>query len=218
MSCQGTAYFIAGLSGLSVGYILRVLLVLFVFQAAVSATIAGADTCKGDFDIDGDVDCFDLTEFLTRFGRMDLNAGCNGDFNHDGDVDGLDLAIFAGSFGQTGCNLPEPEVTLSADPQSITFGESCTLSWISVNAVSAFLDHGIGDVLTNGSLVVTPSETKTYTLTVNGGGGTAADTATVNVQNLIPGCSESGGDFPIIIDTPFNGSVIGVCQTSCRLN
>jgi len=63
------------------------------------------DTCKGNFDGDGDVDGSDLAVFAADFGRTDCDTDppCQGDFDNDGDVDGSDLAIFAADFGRTDC-------------------------------------------------------------------------------------------------------------------
>lgn len=74
-----------------------------------------------------------------------------------------------------------PEVTLTAVPDSIQFGESSTLSWSSTNAVSATLDPGIGEVPVSGSIEVFPTETTTYTIEVTGPGGSASASATVTV-------------------------------------
>lgn len=76
---------------------------------------------------------------------------------------------------------PAPTVSLSAAPTSITAGNSATLSWTSSNADSVSIDNGIGTVDPSGSLSVTPSATTTYTITAAGPGGTATNTATVEV-------------------------------------
>ncbi|WP_446007896.1 hypothetical protein [Candidatus Electrothrix sp.] len=77
---------------------------------------------------------------------------------------------------------PAPTVTISADPTSITAGDSSTLNWISTNADSVSIDKGIGTVDLNGSVAVAPTETSTYTITATGAGGTATDTVTVEVS------------------------------------
>ena len=76
---------------------------------------------------------------------------------------------------------PPPEVTFSADPSSIELGESSTLSWTTTNADTATIDQEVGSVGLNGSYVVSPQETTTYTLTATGLGGTATKNTTVNV-------------------------------------
>ena len=45
--------------------------------------------------------------------------------------------------------VPEPTVTISAEPLSIMKGASTTLSWSSTDATSAEIDQGIGSVGVN---------------------------------------------------------------------
>ncbi|MBK8198176.1 MAG: RHS repeat protein [Acidobacteria bacterium] len=65
---------------------------------------------------------------------------------------------------------PLPTCTLSASPSTILVGQSTTLTWTSANASSASINNGVGSVtpVVGGSVVVTPSVTTTYTLTVTG--------------------------------------------------
>ncbi len=77
--------------------------------------------------------------------------------------------------------LQPPHVTITSQPQTITEGDSSTLTWISDNADTAALDNGIGQVDVNGSLSVSPSDTGTYTITAQGPGGTATASATITV-------------------------------------
>ncbi len=79
-----------------------------------------------------------------------------------------------------------PTVTLAASPASIMAGSSAVLSWTSTNAASAAIDNGIGDVLINGSLSVTPAATTTYMITVTNTVLTAAATAKVTVVVVKP--------------------------------
>ena len=76
---------------------------------------------------------------------------------------------------------PPPEITFSANSESIIKGESCTLSWEISNADAITIDNGIGSVSSSGSTVVTPQETTTYTITATGSGGIATDSLTVTV-------------------------------------
>lgn len=80
---------------------------------------------------------------------------------------------------------PTPTCTLIATPATLTLGETTTLSWTSANATSAAIDNGIGAVspVAGGSIVITPSASGIYTLTVNGpagGSNTASASVTVN--------------------------------------
>jgi RHS repeat-associated protein len=79
-----------------------------------------------------------------------------------------------------------PEITFSADPQTITLGESSTLAWDVIDADNISIDPGIGSVDPNGSYEVFPAETTTYTLTAVGAGGTTTENVTVSVNIPLP--------------------------------
>ena len=81
---------------------------------------------------------------------------------------------------------PPPTVSINATPDTITFGGSFTLSWDSTEALSCFIEPGIGDVETSGSIILSPIETTTYTITATGQGGTASSTTTVTVSYPVP--------------------------------
>jgi hypothetical protein len=72
--------------------------------------------------------------------------------------------------------------SFSASPATITAGNSTVLTWSVSNASSVWIDNGIGLVGTSGSITVSPGSTTTYTLTVNGCGGTSAKVVTVTVN------------------------------------
>ncbi len=74
-----------------------------------------------------------------------------------------------------------PIVSISAAPETISRGESSTLSWTSIHADVCAIEPGIGNVDPNGSTTVLPTETTTYTITATGPGGTATDQAVVTV-------------------------------------
>ena len=76
----------------------------------------------------------------------------------------------------------EPTVTIAADPETITAGQgSATLTWCATRADDASIDPDIGTVNTSGSIAVSPMATTTYTITAFGPGGSAVDTATIEV-------------------------------------
>lgn len=79
-----------------------------------------------------------------------------------------------------------PTITLQASPVTIMAGSSATLSWTSTNAATAVMDNGIGDVLINGSITVTPAITTTYSITVSNTVLTAAATVKVTVILVKP--------------------------------
>ena len=80
----------------------------------------------------------------------------------------------------------QPDIrSFTASPDSITVGESATLSWDEVtNATLVEIDHGIGEVSTPGSRGVSPETTTTYTLTATGCGGTVTQPVTITVNPL----------------------------------
>ncbi|MCJ7667576.1 MAG: hypothetical protein MUP04_04720, partial [Anaerolineae bacterium] len=84
---------------------------------------------------------------------------------------------------------PGPPVIefFTASPDTITAGESTTLSWGLVsNATGVVIDQGIGGVGTPGSTVVSPGSTTTYTMTAIGLGGTDTASVTVTVNPAAP--------------------------------
>ncbi|HTO88742.1 MAG TPA: OmpA family protein [Thermoanaerobaculia bacterium] len=83
---------------------------------------------------------------------------------------------------------PAPTIiSFSASPASVDQGKCATLSWSSVNAKSAEIDHGVGSVEAgDGSKQVCPSSTTTYTLTATGAGGSKTSSTTVTVNAAAP--------------------------------
>lgn len=82
-------------------------------------------------------------------------------------------------------NLP-PTAALTATPSTIVAGTSTTLTFSSANATTAALGPGAASVPTNGSLVVSPGATTTFTFLVTGPGGSASAQATVTVAPAAP--------------------------------
>jgi hypothetical protein len=84
---------------------------------------------------------------------------------------------------QQGCPGPPHIGFITVSPNTITAGQSATLSWGAVtNANTAVIDNGIGGVATPGSTSVAPGSTTTYTLTASGCGGTVSKSATLTVR------------------------------------
>jgi len=107
---------------------------------------------------------------------------------------------------------PAPNTSISADQASIMNGETALLSWSSAHADSAVIDNGIGAVSVNGSTTVSPAATTSYTIRVEGPGGTATDSVTINVNDpstvsisATPTTIEQGGSS-ILSWTSANGS------------
>jgi hypothetical protein len=75
--------------------------------------------------------------------------------------------------------LPVRITTFTAQPVSITPGQSVTLTWATENPQTISIDP-LGRVAPRGTLTLTPSATTTYTLSVTGAGN-SADKRTVTV-------------------------------------
>jgi len=74
----------------------------------------------------------------------------------------------------------------SANPATITAGQSSTLSWNSVNANNVVITPGIGAVDKTGTVSVKPAQTTTYTVRALGDGGNATCNITVTVNAGVP--------------------------------
>ncbi|MDA3895089.1 MAG: PASTA domain-containing protein [Desulfobacteraceae bacterium] len=81
------------------------------------------------------------------------------------------------------CQNP-PTVDLSVMPDTIIEGQSAELSWISDFALETSIDNGIGDVVLNSSMTVSPIETTTYTITASNVGASMSDSVTLTVIPL----------------------------------
>ncbi len=70
----------------------------------------------------------------------------------------------------------------SANPATILPGQQSTLTWVIMNATSATISPGVGNVDPHtGSVSVSPSATTTYTLSATGANGTINQSVTVTV-------------------------------------
>jgi hypothetical protein len=74
-----------------------------------------------------------------------------------------------------------PSVTLSASPATLVPGQSSSLSWSAIGAVSCAA-LWTASTSPTGSQVVTPGSTTTYAITCTGPGGTAGASVTVTVS------------------------------------
>lgn len=84
---------------------------------------------------------------------------------------------------------PVPAVSFVASPASIAPGSSSTLTWASVNATSCVGTNFSTGGLTSGSISVSPSSTKTYTVTCSGPGGSVVAFQTLIVTAPLPTCT-----------------------------
>ncbi len=101
------------------------------------------------------------------------------------------LPTYNNSGGQTSppppSPTPAPTVSLSANPTSVTSGNSSTLTWSSTNATSCTASNGwSGTKSTSGTQSVTPTANTTYTLTCTGSGGNSNTSTSVTVASAPP--------------------------------
>jgi len=82
---------------------------------------------------------------------------------------------------QLGPPQTSPNVALSASPASAQAGQTVTLTWSSTNATSIILEPSLGLVAPQGSLIVRPTQSMTYTVTATGPGGSAQANAKVTI-------------------------------------
>jgi hypothetical protein len=74
----------------------------------------------------------------------------------------------------------KPMAAIYADPEHLdVVGQPSTLTWVFSNADTCEIDQGIGPVEPGGSILVSPQQTTTYTITATGPGGIAKDHVTV---------------------------------------
>ncbi len=94
--------------------------------------------------------------------------------------------------------VPEPTVTITANPDTIHAGNSSILTWNSTNADNCVISPRVGNVPVNGSIEVFPTETTTYTVTATGLGGSASANITVTVINTPP-VANAGHDQSVFV-------------------
>jgi len=79
-----------------------------------------------------------------------------------------------------------PTISITASPATIFSGSSSMLTWSSTGAITASINPGIGSVPVNGSLIVSPRKTKTYTITVRNSSGYRTASVKVTVKPARP--------------------------------
>jgi len=76
---------------------------------------------------------------------------------------------------------PRPTVTITADRTIINKGDSVQLTWATIDATFASIAPEIGEVTAQGSTIVKPIESTTYSITVTGPGGSADASVRISV-------------------------------------
>jgi len=70
---------------------------------------------------------------------------------------------------------------VQASPSTVERGQQATLTWKTQNATSVVIDGGVGNVAENGSVVITPRESSTFTAIAKGPGGEGRSSTRVTV-------------------------------------
>ncbi len=87
-----------------------------------------------------------------------------------------------GGGGGGGCTGTPPVInSFAATPDRVPPSQPSTLSWDVTNGTTISIDQGIGAVAANGSRVVSPTTTTTYTLTATNACGTVSQSVTVRI-------------------------------------
>ncbi len=71
--------------------------------------------------------------------------------------------------------------SFTASPQAITAGQPVTLSWYVSGATAVSIDNGVGDVTTKSSIIASPTQSSTYTLTASSSAGVITSLVKVTV-------------------------------------
>jgi hypothetical protein len=110
---------------------------------------------------------FGSSSQLTDYGFTQFSANDNG--------------AVAATPGSSSPTPPVPTANFQTSDATIQDGGSATLSWSSANATSLSIEPGIGGVAAQGTAVVSPDVTTTYTLTASGPGASIAQNVTITV-------------------------------------
>jgi len=95
--------------------------------------------------------------------------------------------------------------SFTANPASISAGQSSTLSWAVSNATSLTIDNGVGTVTGSSSTTVHPSVTTTYHLTATNSQGSVTAQATVTIgQDTTPPTVPTGLSASPVSSTQIN--------------
>jgi hypothetical protein len=107
--------------------------------------------------------------------------------------------------------------TFVASPQTVQAGEPVTLRWETENSDLVTIDHGVGQQPVDGSVVVMPSQSTTYTITAVGPGGQVNASVMVTVLEVgtpvitkfvaAPATIAPGGQSELSWDTDYAESV-----------
>ncbi len=117
------------------------------------------------------------------------------------------------SLGPTGVDTSKntPTASITADPVSVTLGQTVVLNWKTTNATVATID-GIGQVDVNGTQTVAPSSSTNFHLVAKGDGGTTEANVRVTVRPATASTSgtstlDANSRKGIVTDEAFHAAV-----------
>ena len=97
---------------------------------------------------------------------------------------------------------PPPTVTLQANPAFVSAAGSSTLTWTSTNATQLSISPGVGSVAPQGSTIVQPANSTTYTISASGPGGSTSASAAVTVNGSLAVSVTVQATSPSVTVTP----------------
>ena len=115
-----------------------------------------------------------------------------------------------------------PTIQLSLLPNPINRGQSSTLTWlVGGDVATVVFDQGIGSQNLSGDIVVSPTQTTTYSVTAQGLGGTLTESITLTVYQLPQLSVNFPGEFdynygtnePITVTTDYADSYVRIKMT-----
>ena len=153
---------------------------------------------EGPYCGDGNLDPGEMCDDGNNIDGDGCSAVCtyeSGPYCGDGNLDPGEMCDDGNNIDGDGCSAvctmgdPEPLCTMSLNPTNLPAGGgNITLSWDSLYMTDVNIDHGIGAVAPNGSMVIFRSSNATYTGYFSGPYGDRTCTASVKLGG--------GGDDP----------------------
>jgi hypothetical protein len=121
-----------------------------------------------------------LWHYSTMFNTSNYSSGSHTLKAVITDVSGATTALSQTFTVGTGGPTPPTIQSFTANPATVTAGQSSTLSWLVTNAPTLSIS-GVGDVSGKSSIVVTPTQTTVYTLTASNSGNSITKQTPVTV-------------------------------------
>ena len=164
-----------------------------VCRDSVSGSLGGSDSSNPPLIVNNNTFC-GLASYNKPNSAGWTQTGTNVGYNSPGAAasvcdaeEARILAEMAALPGNPATGTSPPTVSLSGSPSAIQAGQSATLTWSSTNTNFCTASGGwTGSKALSGTQSVSPTATTIYTLTCTGDGGSAAQSATINVVSATP--------------------------------